>query len=40
MFSSDHDPDGGDDPVACVYFRYLVFRNNGTAIDFDFNYAD
>lgn len=40
VFSTDHDPKGKDDPVACFYFRYVVFRDNGTVIDFDYDFGD
>jgi hypothetical protein len=40
VFSSEHDLDGDDDPVGCFYYRYFVFRANGTAIHFEYDYSD
>jgi hypothetical protein len=40
ILTSTHDAAGGDDPVACHYLEAVVLRDDGTAVWFEFNYAD
>jgi hypothetical protein len=40
VFSSVQDPDGVEDPIGCHYYRYLVFRRDGTAVYVDYDFSD
>jgi hypothetical protein len=40
VFSSLHDEKQKDDPVSCFYFRFWVYRADGTLANFDFDWSD
>lgn len=40
VYSSIHDRDQNDDPVHCAYYRFHVYRADGTLAKFDFDWSD
>ncbi len=40
VFSTVPAPDSDDDPVHCYYFRFDVYRADGTLVSFDFDWSD